>query len=77
VHVPVASLPILASPYPAGWPLALWRFEAASRSLALRLASSPRQGFDPADYSGDRSGGYMANGLFHGELLSAHEIDQA
>ena len=41
--------------------------------LPLRLAPSPRRGFARRVAPIERPVGYMANGSFHGELLSVHE----
>ena len=45
VHMPVASLTMLASPSLTGWPLSALRFEAEPGSLSLRLAPCALQGF--------------------------------
>lgn len=86
-HAP--SLPTPESPSPArtrcfmdgdrlrhfrqAWPLSSSYHEAKSSSLTLRLASSPTQGFTPHGCPTACPQGYMANGSFHGDLLSDHK----
>ena len=73
---PLLRLRFTASSPLGAWPPAIWRFEAESGSLALRLAPSPRgvpgRGITPID----RPTGYVSNGPLHGCLLSCSKVGQ-
>jgi hypothetical protein len=77
VLLPVASLPVLASPSLTGWPLSSWRFEAVPGSLSLRLAPCASQGFRARLPAYPACSATCLTGISHGELLSVHKRGQA
>ena len=73
LHAPAASPAVLAWPSPTGWPLPRWCNEAESGSLIAAAHAFAFRGFACRIAPTPRPVGYMANGSFHGGLLSFHE----